>query len=585
MTFQEEFLKCLRWRPAQAIEALYWHMTRRRVRARNCLRREIHLAPHAYEAWIDLIEKPFDSQILAQTATLSPANCPSIAIAIMPQSEATVEAVANSIASVMEQHVNDWELLVPPDCPGALPDDIRIRRMASADGMSPLALAVTQARSDYLLLLNAGDRLVQTALSHYCYSIGEHPNAAVYYADSDLIDETGCRRRPWFKPQWNSEMFLSQDYLTDSCLIDVTLARSACALDSGWPASTPYSLMLAITSVTSRPVLHIPHILCHAADQEKANDLDQRRLTVTRHLAPTRCEVSEGPFGTLRPRWPLPANPPLVSIIIPTRDKADLLKACISSLRDLTEYREYEVLVIDNQSSEPETLRYFEELGLDYRIRILTWNKPYNYAELNNFAVAQSHGTFICLLNNDTEIIEGAWLGEMMRYAMRPAIGAVGAMLLYGDRTIQHAGVVMGLGEAAGHAHRHQPSDTLGYFARAHIPHFVSAVTAACLVVAREKFDAVGGLDAEGFSVAYNDVDFCLKLERAGWRNVYAPQAVLLHHESKSRGNDMTPAHIDRYMRELALLQQRWGTRTRVDPLHHPRLDRASETYTINLRT
>ena len=170
-----------------------------------------------------------------------------------------------------------------------------------------------------------------------------------------------------------------------------------------------------------------------------------------------------------------------------------------------------------------------------------------------------------------------------MRYAVRPDVGAVGAKLLYEDGTIQHAGVVVGIGEAAGHAHRNQPADEPGYFRMTHVAQFMSAVTAACLVVEKAKFQAVGGLDEEELQVAFNDVDFCLKLEAAGWRNVYVPHAVLLHHESKSRGNDVSPPNIDRYRRELQILQNRWGTKTYDDPLHNPNLDRYSETFVISL--
>jgi GT2 family glycosyltransferase len=189
----------------------------------------------------------------------------------------------------------------------------------------------------------------------------------------------------------------------------------------------------------------------------------------------------------------------------------------------------------------------------------------------------------LCLLNDDTEVIGDDWLTELMRYAVRPEVGAVGAKLLYDDGSIQHAGVVIGLGEAAGHAHRYLRGDQPGYFHRPHVAHFASAVTAACLVVKAEKFHAVGGFDEQGLAIAFNDVDLCLKLEAAGWRNVYQPRAVLVHHESRSRGKDFAPQHLERYQRELAVLQDRWKTRDYHDPLHHPLLDRSSEAYILRL--
>jgi GT2 family glycosyltransferase len=186
-------------------------------------------------------------------------------------------------------------------------------------------------------------------------------------------------------------------------------------------------------------------------------------------------------------------------------------------------------------------------------------------------------------LNNDTEVVEDGWLTEMMRYAVRSQIGAVGAKLLYADNTIQHAGVIVGIGEAAGHAHRNLPTRDKGYFGRAHSAHFVSAVTGACLLVEKQKFLGVGGLDQDSFAVAYNDIDFCLKLERAGWRNVYVPHAVLIHHESKSRGKDHARSQIDRYRKELTVFQKRWGSKTYDDPLFNPNLDRSNETFVIRL--
>jgi GT2 family glycosyltransferase len=214
---------------------------------------------------------------------------------------------------------------------------------------------------------------------------------------------------------------------------------------------------------------------------------------------------------------------------------------------------------------------------------VIAYRRPYNYSAVNNFAVQHSAGQFICLLNNDTEIVEEEWLCEMMRYASKPEIGAVGAKLLYDDGSIQHAGVVIGLGTAAGHAHRFLPDGEPGYFNMAHLPHYVSAVTAACLVVSKSKFLEVGGLDEETFAIAFNDVDLCLKLQASGWKNVYVPYAVLIHHESKSRGSDLSAKNIERYSRELSSLQERWGTKGYQDPLHNPNLDKSSETYVLRV--
>jgi GT2 family glycosyltransferase len=279
--------------------------------------------------------------------------------------------------------------------------------------------------------------------------------------------------------------------------------------------------------------------------------------------------------------WPLPENDPLVSIVIPTRDKVELLRACVESILAHTAYRNFEIIIVDNRSIEAETAVYLAQIASNDRITILTHDEEYNYSAINNRAVAVCGGEFICLLNNDTEIISEGWLGTLLRHASCEHVGAVGAKLLYGDGSIQHAGVVMGLGGAAGHAHRGLPNDQPGYFGQPHVARGASAVTAACLLVGRAKFNAIGGLDEHNLMIAFNDVDMCLKLNMAGWRTIYAPQATLFHHESRSRGQDLAPEHIDRYMRELAVLQGRWRTQEFVDPMHHPGLDRTGEQYQL----
>ena len=341
-----------------------------------------------------------------------------------------------------------------------------------------------------------------------------------------------------------------------------------------------YSLILSIV-LENDDIIHLQKIVVHISNISRADNQAARVAAVARHVRALGGKAGAGPFGSVKVSWPLPPTRPKVSIIIPTRDRISLLKACVESIIQNTDYPSYEIVIVDNDSAEKETIRYFEEISKIDNLNILKFSGDFNFSAMNNYAVRMSSSKYICLLNNDTEIMAPNWLDELMRYAVRKDVGAVGAKLLYPDGSVQHAGVVLGLGGAAGHAHRNLSNDDRGYFGQAHFAHFVSAVTAACLVVAKEKFEVVGGLDAEGFKVAFNDVDFCLKLERAGWRNVYAPAAVLVHHESKSRGKDQSPQNIDRYLKELNLLQRRWNTASYRDPLHHPHLDPASETYVI----
>ena len=273
---------------------------------------------------------------------------------------------------------------------------------------------------------------------------------------------------------------------------------------------------------------------------------------------------------------------PLVSVIIPTRNRVDLLRTCLKGI-DATDYPQIEVIVVDNDSDDPETLGFLADLD-PTRHRILRHEGTFNYSAINNRAVMEARGKLLCLLNNDIEVVEQGWLKAMVSQALRDEVGAVGARLLYPDGRIQHAGVVIGMGNAAGHAHRFIRPNEEGYFYRHALPQFASAVTAACLVVRRDRFLAVGGLDERNFAVAFNDVDLCLRLNQQGWQTLYEPRATLTHHESVSRGLDRDPVGAARFAGELAALQRLWGTHELVDPFHHPELSRASERFVLRLR-
>ena len=294
---------------------------------------------------------------------------------------------------------------------------------------------------------------------------------------------------------------------------------------------------------------------------------------VAEHLQRTGAQATAEPLphGHYRVRWRLPEPAPRVSIIVPTRDRAALLQACVESVLGLTDYPDFELLVVDNQSEEPEALAYLAELERRSRVRVLRYAQPFNYSAINNWAATQATGSVLCLLNNDIEVIAPDWLREMAGQASRADIGAVGAMLYYPDRTIQHAGVILGIGGIANHAFQHLPAGSPGYCARALVAQNLSAVTGACLVVRRAVFEQVGGLD-EQLAVAFNDIDLCLRVRAAGYRNLWTPFAELVHHESVSRGADDTPDKRARFVGEVALMQARWGDLLREDPAYNPNL-------------
>ena len=268
----------------------------------------------------------------------------------------------------------------------------------------------------------------------------------------------------------------------------------------------------------------------------------------------------------------LPDLAPRVSVIIPTRNGLKVLKPCLTSLLGITRYPDLEVLVVDNGSDDPATLQFLAELEGQGKIRVLRDPGPFNYSALNNQAVEQASGELICLLNNDIEVIDPGWLEELVVQALRPGVGAVGARLLYPNRTLQHGGVLLGVGGVANHAHLGWPGDHPGYFSRAQLTQEMAAVTGACLLVSRANYLVVGGLDADNLKVAFNDVDFCLKLREQGLQNVYVPAAKLIHHESVSRGQDLSPEKAARFAAEVAWMQQRWGEQLPHDPAYNPNL-------------
>lgn len=554
MTFWEHFLRVLPRRPAAALAALYWHLTRRRLRAHNRLRRASADLPFAYLVWIDRTEQsPVPSDIASAIEQLP--YKPTFSIVLHGLHSA--EGLDRSMRSLERQLYPLWHFV-------------------NQNSAEPWDDQLSSLTGDFFVPLRIGDSLSETALFRFAEAL-QTGGERIVYGDEDQLDSHGERCRPWFKPRWNREMFLAQDYLSSAVAIESGLVREA---RDQHDARNLHELLLTATALAEDAIVHVPHILCHV--EPRATPGKDWEIAVGRHLHPLGAVAASGPFGTVKVQWPLPDDLPLVSILVPTKDKLSLLRPCIDGLLNHTDYPKLEILIVDNDSVEKTTADYLEEVSQDARVRVLPYPRPYNFSAINNFAVRRARGCFLCLLNNDTEVIEPSWLTEMMRYAVRPEIGAVGAKLLYNDGSIQHAGVVVGLGEAAGHAHRLLPDDQPGYFRMPHVAQFVTAVTAACLVVEKSKFEVVGGLD-EGLAVAFNDVDLCLKVQAAGWRNVYVPHAVLLHHESRSRGDDMSPLNIDRYRAELDTLQQRWQTKTYDDPLHNPNLDRYSETFVFRI--
>ncbi len=402
--------------------------------------------------------------------------------------------------------------------------------------------------------LPKGDRLSPHALHVLAQAFAAYPSVVMVYTDHDHLDASGERYLPHFKPDWNPDLFASQDYLEPA----VFFRRS-------WLEQLPTEVLdganwqQVLASLAADQILHIPQILYHRSGGEPP--------VCGRHLV-----------------FPLPTPPPLVSIIIPTRDRLDILKPCVESILKLTTYGTYEILVVDNGSEQAETLAWFSAIQQDdQRVRVLAYPQPFNYSAINNFAVRHARGSVLALVNNDIEVISPAWLGEMVSHACRPEIGCVGAKLYYADGRIQHAGVILGSGGGSGHAHRYFPGDADGYCGRLKVVQNFTAVTGACLVVRKALYEQVGGLNETDLPIAWSDIDLCLKVRALGYRNLWTPYAELYHHESVSRGRDRSKTQRQRYHAETAYMRQVWGDALWQDPCYNPNLTVAREDFSLGL--
>ena len=522
-----------------------------------------------YDEWIERVEYPAIVQERQQeTARLAHGipNHPLTSFSIWLMGDREDQSCQRSIESLNLQLPGHYQLL-PPD-----------HQLQEED------------QNTWLVLLQSGDQLAPHALRRFAAVIQSHPQACVLYADEDHLTLGGRRHAPQFKPAWNPDLLYSDASYSHSWVMRSDLCLRACqALNDTGEVPSLYPLALEVTAdCNPDQILHLPEVLYHRlASSEKTRSSAQTAAALEAFFARHGkvISVSFNPSGGHVVHWPLPKPPPLVSVIIPTRDHGQLLRCCLTSLAEHGQGNPpIEIILIDNGSSERETLDYLAVLEQQPNFRILRRPGPFNYAALNNEAVSVAKGELIALMNNDVEATHGGWLSTMAAQALRPEIGAVGAKLLFDDGTIQHAGILLGIGGVAGHAHKYLDAEAEGYQLRLKFAHNVSAVTAATLVIRRSVFEEVGGFDADTFAVNYNDVDLCLRLLMAGYRNIFCPDAVLVHHESKSRGAPTEKAAFNQWQREQQAMQSRWGDLLQADPNYSPHLSLLEENLSLSLR-
>jgi glycosyltransferase involved in cell wall biosynthesis len=559
-----------------------------------------------YAEWVrryDTIDEAKRARLRALCGGL--ASQPKISV-VMPTYNPRPEWLIEAIESVRGQFYPNWELCIADDAspdPAIRPileryarEDERIKVVfreqnghISAASNSALELAT----GEWIALLDHDDLLPEHALALIAQAINRHPDAGLIYSDEDKIDEQGNRSTPYFKCEFNIDLLRSQNMISHLGTYRHDLIETIGGFRVGFEGSQDYDLALRVVEkLKTEQIVHIPHILYHWRVHADSTALHAGTKTYAQHsgLKALRehllrlsidSSVELTPFLQYRIRYSIPVPQPKVSLIIPTRNGLHLIRQCIESVLAKTTYRNYEILVIDNGSDDPEALNYFKSFDGNTKIRVIRDDSPFNYSALNNRAVVQADGEFVGLLNNDVEVITPGWLDEMLGLAIRPNTGAVGACLWYPNDTLQHGGVTVGVNGVAAHSHRNLPRGAAGYFGRAALTQGVSAVTAACLVIKKSIFLEVGGLNEADLQIAFNDVDFCLRVREAGYQNVWTPFAELYHHESATRGFEDTPEKKARFAKEVAYMKRNWGESLLNDPAYSPNLTLHHEDFSL----
>lgn len=510
------------------------------------------------------------------------------------------------IESVQAQTYKNWELcladgsdkehsFVGEICKKYADGDRRIKyeKLEKNLGISENTNAcIRMATGEYIALFDHDDLLHPSALYEVMRAICEHGADFIYTDENTFSEDPRDAYNPHFKPDFSPDTLRSYNYICHLSAFSRKLLDSAGYFRSEYDGSQDYDLILRLTE-KAKKVFHIRKILYYwrAHKNSVAQDVGAKPYTVTAakkalaaHLE--RCGLKGEVLDSSVPttyhiKYEIDGNP-LISVIIPNKDHTDDLDICLKSLYEKSSYKNFEVIIVENNSTEKETFEYYEAIAQKHgNIKIVKWEGNFNYSAINNFGVNYAKGEFILLLNNDVEIINGSCLEEMLMFAQRKDVGAVGAKLYYSDDTVQHAGVILGLGGTAGHAHKHFGRSHPGYMARASIAQNLSACTAACLMMRRDVFDEVGGLD-ENFEVAFNDVDLCMKIRKKGYLVVFTPYAELYHYESKSRGNDSTPEKLERFRGEIDRFKEKWQKQLDDgDPYYNPNLTLTRDDFSL----
>jgi GT2 family glycosyltransferase len=516
---------------------------------------------------------------------------------------------------VRAQTYDRWELIISDD--GSTSDELKLlqRRYMTEPRIRWIEAAVHEgiaantnrgikaASGEYIAFLDHDDELAPDALYHVVASL-QARKYGLLYSDEDRIEENEFGRcvhhTPFFKPGFDPDLLLAHNYLCHLMVLRSDVITAVGGLRAGFEGAQDHDLLLRVVAyLPASDLLHLPRILYHwrvtpgsvsripkAAENIQQNIIAAVGDQLQRLKLAAKAEAHSDPLGAarqfaVRVRWSVPAPAPKVSIIVATRDRLDLLRRCFDSvLKSVVKYPgQIEIVLVDNDSVEPSTLRYIHALSTMPRIRVLRFRGAFNWSAINNAAAREAEGGVLIFLNNDTIALTEDWCVELVANAMREGVGAVGARLLYPDGTIQHAGVLLGVEGVAGHDSVGETPEAGGYFGRSQLLRSAAAVTGACLATRRTVFEELGGFDDLNLRIAFNDVDYCMKVRKAGLRVVYDPYAVLYHLESKSRGRELSEAQQTRHRAEAALFRARWNDVELADPYYNPHFERFARPF------
>lgn len=572
---------------------------------------EQYLTAYDYDQWVeknDTLSEADRAGIAAHIGRM--ADPPTISV-VMTAYNSDERFLREAIASVRGQLYPHWELCVADDASPAPHVWAVLQEAAAQDGRIKVVRrprngnisaasnsALGLATGAFVALMDHDDLLAPHALYEVAAELEFHPDADMLFSDEDKVDAEGRRGEPYFKPGWNPELMLGQNVVKHLVVVRRSLMETVGGLREGFEGSQDWDLVLRVSeATTAERIRHIPAILYHWRQAEGLSSFSTAQLercqdaagrAVLEHLARTGspgAEIEILPKGGLMSvRRPLPEPPPVVSVIVPTRDRAELLAQCAEGVLNGADYPNLELLIVDNDSAESATFALFDRLKADPRVRVIPAPGPFNYSKINNQAVREARGEILLLLNNDVVMTDPRWLAELVAQAARPEVGAVGALLFYGDGRVQHGGVILGVGgdpPVAGHLYAGARTVMRSYFGHLRLARNVSAVTAACMALRKSVFEEMGGFDEANLAVAFNDVDLCLKIRAAGYQIIWTPRAAMTHLESASRGADTHGEASKRFGREIAHMRARWGEALDNDPYYGPNFDPAHVDYRL----